>query len=278
LVLFGSGYVRLGLQVRSSFGLRPPDSFRFRPLGFGFPLRYTVIKAIKMPPTPSSSLPGRTSLPFKLLNIFVSPSDVFDEVIDEPIRPTVWLAPTLLVFLASLFLLAVSTTPEQISAGARHLVETERISSANTATVSGRWFPVSAAIIGICTLGGMVWSALILWAIARCFLKVGVSFAKALEVVGLAAMILVLGTIVTALLVLASGNAAVHPALSLLAGGLNQESTLRAVLDLFNLFYLWSTAVLAIGLSRLTQVSMKEACFWTFGYWVVLRISLLLLG
>ena len=214
----------------------------------------------------------------KLLNMFVSPGDVFDELLAEPIRPAAWIVPTLLVAFASLFLLFASTTPEQTSAAVRRLIEAGGISSADTTAVTSQWFPISAIIICFSALVGTLWSAVILWGIGRIFLKVVVPFSKALEVAGLTGMILALGTVVTALLILASGDPTVRPAISLLANGLNQGNTLRAVLDIFNPFYLWSTAVLAIGLSRLAAVSLKESAFWAFGYWLVLRISLILFG
>src|SRR3974390_1317933 len=230
------------------------------------------------PPAASSPKHEPTSLVAKLLNMFVSPGDVFDEILAQSIRPAAWIVPTLLVVFASLFLLAASTTPEQTSAAIRHLVEAGRISPGDTAAVTNRWLSISAITICVSALVGTLWSAFMLWGIGRFFLKAAFRFSKALEVVGLTGMILVLGTIVTTLLILASGNPAARPALSLLVLGLNQESTLRAALDIFNVFYLWSTAVLAIGLSRLAGVSLKESAFWAFGYWLVLRIGLILLG
>lgn len=117
-----------------------------------------------------------------------------------------------------------------------------------------------------------------LWFIGRVFLKTRFPFLKALEVVGLTGIILLLGIVVTGLLIAATGDATAHPSLSLLAGKLNPSHGLRKVLDLFNLFHLWTTAVLAVGLSRLTGVTFKEAAFWVFGYWLLARIALVLLA
>jgi energy-coupling factor transporter ATP-binding protein EcfA2 len=41
-----------------------------------------------------------------------------------------------------------------------------------------------------------------------------------------------------------------------------------------NIFYLWATILLAIGLSKVSRVSFKEAGFWVFGHWLALRLSL----
>jgi hypothetical protein len=45
-----------------------------------------------------------------------------------------------------------------------------------------------------------------------------------------------------------------------------------------NFFHLWTTTVLAIGLSRLSGVTFKESAFWVFGYWLVARVALILLA
>jgi hypothetical protein len=91
-------------------------------------------------------------------------------------------------------------------------------------------------------------------------------------------MILALGTVITALLVQATGSAMARPSLSILFPALPPESQLRAFLDAVNIFHLWSAAVLSIGLSKLGSVSVKEAAFWILGYWVVVRSALILLS
>lgn len=219
-----------------------------------------------------------TSLPAKLLNMFVYPRDVFDEVLAAPSQQSVWIIPTVLVCLASLLLVPVSATPEEISAAVNALIDAGHLPASQSASLTTHWIPVSIIAALGSAFAGIIWSAAVLWGISRLFLKAPVSFQKTLEVVGLAGMILVLGTIVTALLILASGDPTARPALSLLAPGLDRGNAIRAALGVFNLFHLWSGMVLAIGASRLTGVSLKEASFWVFGYWIVLRLSLILLG
>jgi hypothetical protein len=229
-------------------------------------------------PNPVQARQEHTTLAAKLVNIFVNPGDVFDEVLAEPIRPATWMVPTLLVFFSGLLLLSLSTPPEHTSAAVRQLIEAGQVAPSQATAIIDRWFSISALAVFVSAFAGTIWSALVLWGMARMLLKVAVPFSKALEVAGLVGMILVLGTIVTTLLILASGNPLTRPALSFLASGLCEGSTLRAALEVFNGFYLWSTAVLAIGLSRLTGVSLRECAFWAFSYWLVLRISLISLG
>jgi hypothetical protein len=192
---------------------------------------------------------GGRSLPAKLFDVLVDPSSVFNEVNATPITVLNWLLPTMLAGL-------MGALP----------------------TGSGGWTWPALLSAEAGGLAGTLWSALVLWFIGSVFLRSRFSLLKTLEVVGLTTSISVLGMVVTALLIAASGEPAARPALSLVAVKWAWGGHLRAVLDTLNLFYLWSTTVLAIGLARLSGVSFKTAAFWVFGYWICLRIVIILLG
>ena len=51
-----------------------------------------------------------------------------------------------------------------------------------------------------------------------------------------------------------------------------------SLLGIVDVFHIWTVTVLAIGLSRLTRVSLKESSFWVFGYWLFTRMALVLLA
>jgi hypothetical protein len=93
----------------------------------------------------------------------------------------------------------------------------------------------------------------------------------------LAGIVLVLGAVVTQLLISASANPAARPSLALIVPKL-AAGPLRQVFDTLNVFHLWATGVLAVGLSKLSGVSFKEAAFWVFGYWLFARIALIILA
>jgi hypothetical protein len=232
------------------------------------------------PNSPSAS--ASSSLAAKLLDMLVSPGDVFDEVLTSPPRLVNWLLPTLLVALTSLFLLR-ATNDEAASAPGSSRAFDSQPSIVNSAAAqaepgSADWKRVSALATCVGAFAGSFWSAFLLWFIGRAFLRARFSYLKAVEVVALTGSIVALGAIVTALLVGASGNPAARPALSLFALHLPSDSPVRLVLDILNFFYLWTITVLAIGLSRLSGVTLKESAFWVFGYWLVTRLALILLA
>jgi len=229
----------------------------------------------------SSSIPASpaslTSIREKLFNIFISPTDVFDEVIASPPNLANWRIPTLLACLANIISLQLVNSPGQSSAAIHRLTETGTLSPAQAQALAGAWPILSASLVCVATIVGTCWSAFALWFIGRMFLKVRFPYAKALEIVGLTEIISVLGTITTILLIAASGNPAERPALSVLADKLDHSRALYQILETLNFFYLWSTTIMAIGLSRLCNVTFKEAAFWAFGYWMFTRIVLIVL-
>jgi hypothetical protein len=235
-----------------------------------------------MMPMPNTTLATRaapenpTSLGGKLLNIFVSPGEVFDEVIAAPPGMANWRVPTLLVCLAGILLLQLAMPVEQ-AAAIRQLAGAAALSPEQEQMLSGIWPLVSSLGVSLAAFLGTFWSAFVLWLVGRVFLKVSFPYLKALEIVGLTGMILVLGTAVTGLLIAASGDAAARPSFSLLVGKLSPGRA-HQVLDTLNFFHLWATTVLAIGLSRLSGVTFKEAAFWVFGYWLFARIALIILA
>jgi len=227
--------------------------------------------------TSSSAPQSSTSLWEKLLNIFVSPGEVFDEVTAGPRALANWRVPTLLLCLAGVISLLISNG-EHTAVAIRQLAGAGEASKTQTEMLSGGWPLVGSLTVCFAACAGTFWSAFVLWLMGRVLLKVRFSYLKALEVVGLTGMILVLGTLITSLLIAASGDAATRPSLSLLAGKMDAGHPFRQLLDMFNVFHLWTTTLLAIGLSRLSGASFKEAAFWVFGYWLFARIALIILA
>jgi hypothetical protein len=217
-----------------------------------------------------------------VFDMLASPGEVFDEVVAAPPRLANWFVPTLLVALASLFLMRAANYAAAPVSAASQTIESQStaidsaVGQAEPGSVDWQRLSTLATFAG--AFSGTFWSAFLLWFIGRAFLRTRFSYLKTVEVVALASIIVALGAIVTALLIGISGDAATRPALSFFARRLPSTSHARLLLDTLNFFHLWSTTVLAIGLSRLSGVSFKESAFWVFGYWVVVRLALIVLG
>ncbi len=234
-----------------------------------------------------------SSLPEKLLNVLVSPVELFDELACLPARLTTWVVPTLLVCLTSALLVRPAPIPESAPLpppGANAVSAEGETPASAFGDSSSEPMPAETPRLTGPGVGGLVvvalncaailvatgWSAFVLWFIGRVFLRTHFPFGKAIEVVALAGTILVLGGVITALLGAVSGDANVRPALSMVAG--HWDARTLAAFDLMNLFHLWATTILALGLSRLAGVGFRESAFWVFGYWIFTRLALILLA
>jgi len=235
-----------------------------------------------MPPGTLASQEPRTSsassLIRKLANILVVPGEVFEETVSSALTLKNWLVPTALVCVTGLVLTRVAAPKDQIAVTVAGLVSGGAVTTVQAESLSTHWQINSILLACLGAFLGTFWSAFVLWSIGRWLLKSCFSFHKTLEIVGLAATIIALGDIVTALLIVASGDSAARPALSLLVGGTGPTEVVYASLRAVNFFQVWATAVLAIGLSKLSCASFKEAAFWVFGWWLVARLGLLLLA
>jgi hypothetical protein len=111
-----------------------------------------------------------------------------------------------------------------------------------------------------------VWG-FIFWLIATKALGAQLPYMKAVEAVGLAAMIDVLDGIVRALLIIAMGNLFASPSLALLVKNFDPTNPMHVLLSYLNIMTFWLLAVRAVGLARLANVSFARAAAWVFGFW-----------
>ena len=174
--------------------------------------------------------------------------------------------------------LHASFEPEQVRAVIAPYREAGRLTLEQAAALSAHWKRVSGLAIIVSAFAGTFWSALIIWFIGRVLLKTRFAYWKAVEVVGLSGTILILGAIVTALLISATGDPSARPALSLICAKLPPGTQLREVAGIFDCFQLWTISIMTVGLSRLCAVTIKESAFWVFGYWLLIKLALLVLA
>jgi hypothetical protein len=219
-----------------------------------------------------------TSLGEKLLDLIACPGEVFEEVAAAAPTPVNWRLPTLLVCLTNAILLNTAPLKAQAASALQLMAQAPNILPADAVMASSNFQLIATLTACAAAFAGTFWSALVLWFMGRMVLKIRFSYWKSLEVAGLSASILVLGASFTALLMTLSDNVTARPALSLLLLKSHSNDRLRAFLETFNVFHLWTTALLAIGLSKLSATSFKESAFWVFGYWVLLRLLLSLLA
>ncbi len=229
------------------------------------------------PPSPTMSLGGR------LLNVFATPGDVFQEVKTASVSTANWLVPALILiavsWVATWLIFSQSSIKHQLSEitdqAIQKQVEKAHLSEqqAEQARAMGeKWAGISSRVAAglVPVFGGFVtpffWG-LILWLVGAKLLKGNFPYMKAVEVVGLVNMVSVLDVIVRTLLIIGLGNLYAAPGLVLLVKDFDPQNTVHGLLALVNVTTFWVLALRAIGLARISSVSFTKAALWVFGIW-----------
>jgi hypothetical protein len=240
------------------------------------------------PVSPPSPPARRTSLAARLLNIFATPGEVFEEV--KSARPATanWLVPLLLYGLvaavSSVMIVSQPAMIQQIRERQEKFFDEQVKSGAKTREQADREMEVAekysipAAKIGAGISGFFLsfvtvfWWAFVLWLIGRWALKAPVGFRKTLEVAGLASAISVLEAVVRMLLVFGLSNPLASPSLALLIKNPDPHNPLYMLLSLTNVLTFWVLIVRAIGLAKLSGAPVLKVALWVFTAWAIVMM------
>jgi hypothetical protein len=248
-------------------------------------------------PEPPSTAPGTppSSLWARLLNIFATPGNVFDEVKASPRALGNWLAPALLSSVVGVIVAYVTFSQPAIlqklheqqqavfeAKVAKGEMNREQADQMEAAVEKFSSRPV-LTIFG--AVGGTVMSfvrifgwALVLWLLAKWFLKCRIDYMKAAEVAGFASMIAILGMIISMLLTVNLGKMGASPSLALTVGDFDPKNKTHLLLGAVNIVNFWEIAILGLGLSRLANVPFARAAILVFGLWVVFALVAIGIG
>ena len=252
------------------------------------------------PPIPDTPVikapsPPRTSLAARLLNVFASPGDVFEEV--KTSRPSVanWLMPAVIGSLVGILsVIVVFSQPlfqqklrekqeqameQQVKAGKMTRQQADQ-AMAMVEKFSGPAMMKLFGSIGVVVTSfvRLFWWGFIMWLLGRWFLKIRFEYIKAVEVAGLSSMIAVLGTIVSLLLIVNLGKMFSSLSLSLAVSDFNPENKNHLLLGTINVFNFWHLGVMSSGLARLTGVPFIRTLSLMLACWVLLVLLLVSSG
>ena len=242
------------------------------------------------PPPPILEDSPRTSLVARLTNIFVTPTEVFDEVKSSKRTPENWIAPLVAGIIAGVvYTMVVFSQPavirqmqeaqekkfEQLVAAGKM---TQQQADQATATVEKFMTPGMLKLFGslssvLMSAALLFFTALIFWAVGSRAFQSDFHYLKAVEAVGVATMINVVGAIVAMLLAVIYGNMAMTPGPALLIKPFDAANKIHLSLSALNLFSLWYVGVLSIGLARMTGAPFSKTAVWLYGIWAALTFG-----
>ncbi len=251
------------------------------------------------PPTVESEPPAPkeppTSLAARLLNVFATPGEVFEEVKAAKSSTANWLVPVLIASvvgaLSAIILFSQPailqqlrekqerTLDKQVQAGKMTRAQAEQ-ALAMVEKFSGPAMMKLFGSIGAVfySFGRVFWWALVLWLLGRWFLNVRFDYMKAVEVAGLASMIAVLGMLVATLLAVNLGKLFSSPSLALAISDFDPQKKSHLLLGALNVFYFWQVGVMSVALARLAAVPFARAMLGVLGVWVFWELLLIYSG
>lgn len=246
-------------------------------------------------PTPVEVQRSPSSLAARLLNVFATPGEVFDEIRTRAPSIANWLVPLLLACLVGVAYSLAVFSQESILQSIREAQEKaiqkrvdagrmSRQQADQALSVSERFMgPTMMKVFG--SVGAMLVNsvmlflvALVIWLLGRWAFKTPFPYLKALEVAGLSGTVNILGGIVAMLLAVVMGNMAMTAGPVLLVRDFDPTNKLHALLAQLNVFMLWYLALLSLGLAKLCRVGYAKAAVWLFGIWAALVAVIVLPG
>jgi len=231
----------------------------------------------------------------RMMNVFAMPGEVFENVKHSPNAPSSWLVPILIACVIGTVSAMILFSQDSILQQMREMrgkamqqqVEKGKLTQAQADQamdmVEKFSTPTLMKVFG--AAGSMVisfvrvfWWAFALWLLALLLVRIRIPFLKALEVTGLSSLIGTLGILITLLLQINLGRTTATPSLALAVHDFNPENKLHMVMGALNLIQLWMILVMAVGLSRLTNVPFLRASLLVIAFYFLQTGVLVLMG
>ena len=231
------------------------------------------------------SLPPAPSLGKTITDVFASPSEVFQNLKGTASTPTLWVVPLIATFLVVALITVMLFTNETLKTEMREVqskaiqmkVEQGKLTQEQADQAEARMDSMGGMMIVFGIIGGAIFisayyfgGALFLWLSNKTILKSTEGYGKHLELYGIASWIGVLGGIITALMMVSLGSMTATPSAALaVLGSYDSTSNFHKLLSAINIFSIWETAVIGIGLSKFSGKSTGTGMGVAFALWII---------
>jgi|WetSurMetagenome_2_1015567.scaffolds.fasta_scaffold19082_1 hypothetical protein len=240
------------------------------------------------------ALPSAPSLGNTISDVFASPSEVFQNLKNTAPSLRLWVTP----FIATLLIVIISVvmifTNESLKAEMKDIqgkriqkmLDEKELTQEQADMAETRAESMGGMMIAFGIIGGVVFmsafyfgGALFLWLANKTILKSTVGYEKHLELYGIASWIGVLGSAITVLMMVGLGSMGATPSAALMVlGNFDPTNKLHMLFASLNIFSLWQTAVIGIGLSKLSDKQTSAGMSVAFALWILWVALSILLG
>lgn len=246
---------------------------------------------MEVPHDLQAGTPGRMSLPARLLGVITNPAGVYDDVAATPRTSSNWIAPWILLVIATAVLTQLLIQNADFAAQLMSVMREQVDLLVNDGAVPredadrqlallqpGMPLFTALSIAGPALWGlGMVFAlSLLYWLIGRSAMHAFAPYMKVVEVVGLASLISVIELCVSTGLILATGTLMITPTAAALFPSVAQDSLLYALLLKANPFSVWLVIVTSIGLARLFARDVPKVIVLILSLWIVWTVAMVM--
>ncbi len=244
--------------------------------------------------SPTPGTPPQPSLPVRLANVYAAPAEVFEGLRNQPPKIAHWLAPTLIASLVGMISVWVMFSQpailqqmgdmqakryEKLVADGKltqEQADQQQAQMGDLQITIGRIAGMVGALIG--TFVWLFLLSLFFFLLLRWAFHAPLPYLKTVEVIGLSMMIGVLGGLVTTLLMVITGSMFANLGPVLLVSNFDPGNKVHLLISSVNVFTLWWLGVVALGLSRTSQLSFGKLALTLYGLWAALRLAIIYSG
>lgn len=229
----------------------------------------------------------------KVVNIFASPGELYENVRLTGPTTSNWLIPWLIFIIISIALNQLMMSNPELVDQMRSMMRgrideavTEGRITQEMADQQVEQFGPGSTLFTITSLGGMAivtFAAmfalgLVYWLVGKSVMKATAPYMKVVEVIGLTYFIGTLEQIVTGILVFIRGKLFSTASLALFITDFNLQDKMHVALSKVNIFTFWMLIVTAIGLAKLFQRDFPKVLVIVVVLWVIWAVVSVALG
>jgi len=239
-------------------------------------------------------LPSAPSLGTTFMGVFTSPSEVFQSLKGTASAPLLWVIPLIVTIVLGIAITVTMFTNETLHS---QIIDTQRQAmekrvdegkmSRETADQainrmesggSGLFIAIGSVSVVVMICLFFFLGALFLWLANKTLFKSTAGYGKYLELYGIASWIGALGAIISLLMMVGLGSLYAHPSGALLVmSNYDTANHLHKLLNALNIFSIWQTAVVGIGLAKFSEKSIGTGigvAFVLWAVWVAIQVFL----
>ena len=242
-------------------------------------------------PEPAAEV-QRMSFTEKLVNLFASPGELFENVRLTPKTPNNWIIPVAIMIVVAIAMQQIIMSNPSLADQTKAMVEKATKERLDKAVQSGQMTPeqaeqqreqienftnpssplnIAMRIVSVVVFIPVVLFliALVYWLLGKTAMHASAPYMKVVEVVGLTLLIGAVESIVTTVMAVGLDSLHAGPSLAVFVQNFDFGNKLHAALAKINIFTIWSIVVTGIGLSKLLQRDLPKVLVLLFALWIL---------